>query len=148
MVEFGDDNNPCSCSCPSFRRNRMLCKHFFAVIAAGEEQFSGLSKIFRHHPINTIDDEIFHQTLTKRPSQNNETEIQYMYEQSDTLEDEITHTDNPTSSSSTNLSRIPERGVSKKMKSLLCSNVKVLLELCHSIDNDDVLLVQEMMTKW
>ena len=65
IVEFGNLSQACKCSCPSFRRNRMLCKHFFAVIKAGKETFQDVSPIFRSHPLHLIDNEIFDHQLYK-----------------------------------------------------------------------------------
>ena len=35
VVGFGDEYQPCWCTCPSFRMNKTLCKHFFPVINSG-----------------------------------------------------------------------------------------------------------------
>ena len=36
IVRFGDQDTICSCDCGSFKHNRVLCKHFFAVFESGK----------------------------------------------------------------------------------------------------------------
>ena len=45
-VSFGDHETFCSCSCRDFRRTKLLCKHFFAIIDSRIKQFSDLTKLF------------------------------------------------------------------------------------------------------
>ena len=52
-VSFGDNETFCSCSCRDFRRTRLLCKHFFAIIESERKQFSDLTKLFLNHPLTT-----------------------------------------------------------------------------------------------
>ena len=37
-VSFGDNKTLRSCSCQDFRRTRLLCKLFFAIIKSGRKQ--------------------------------------------------------------------------------------------------------------
>ena len=39
-VDFGSNDRFCSCTCLSFRRKRVLCKHFFLVIENGYRSFT------------------------------------------------------------------------------------------------------------
>ena len=55
LVHFGTDENICSCQCGSFRHNRVLCKHFFAIFESGKGKFEELSSIYLHHPYTNID---------------------------------------------------------------------------------------------
>ena len=54
-VSFSTDESYVSCSCPWFRRNRSLCKHFFAVIENGYRSFKHLTPLYRNHPLHIID---------------------------------------------------------------------------------------------
>ena len=49
-VHLGDENRFCSCTCNDYRRNRMLCKHFFTVIDSSKSNFYNISKLFLEHP--------------------------------------------------------------------------------------------------
>ena len=53
-VDFGTRGNFLHFSCPWFRRNRSLCKHFFAVIDSGYREFEDLTPLYRNHPLHTI----------------------------------------------------------------------------------------------
>ena len=58
-VDFGNDTRFCSCSCPSFKRERMICKHFFAVFASRKTSYTDLSALFKDHPYVTLDADLF-----------------------------------------------------------------------------------------
>ena len=55
-VNFGTNESYVSCSCPWYRRNRSLCKHFFAVIKSGYKQFEDLTLLYKNHPLHVIDE--------------------------------------------------------------------------------------------
>lgn len=58
-VRFGDSTQICSCDCPSFRIDRLLCKHFFAVFKSQHPfGFNNLSPLFLEHPYTTIDADV------------------------------------------------------------------------------------------
>ena len=56
-VVFGVQETFCSCTCRDFRRTRLLCKHFFAVIESNKKQFHYISQLFRDHHFTNLDDE-------------------------------------------------------------------------------------------
>ena len=58
-VSFGDNETLCSCSCQDFRRTRLLCKLFFAIIKSGRKQFSDLTKLFLNHRFTNLDGGLF-----------------------------------------------------------------------------------------
>ena len=58
-VDFGSADNFPACECPDFRRSRLLCKHFFAVISSGKRTFHDLSSKFLNHPFVSLDSELF-----------------------------------------------------------------------------------------
>ena len=58
-VVFGDQETFCSCACRDFRRTRLLCKHFFAVIESNKKQFHNISQLFRDHNFTNLDDGLF-----------------------------------------------------------------------------------------
>ena len=58
-VSFGDANQICSCQCGSFRKDRLICKHFFAVFESScPFGFGDLSPIYLNHPYTTIDRQV------------------------------------------------------------------------------------------
>ena len=58
-VSCGDNETSFSCSCRDFRRTKLLCKHFFAIIESGRKQFSELTKQFLNHPFTNLDRGLF-----------------------------------------------------------------------------------------
>ena len=55
-VRFGDGTQICSCECTSFRIDRLLCKHFFAVFKSVHPfGFVDISPLYLNHPYTTID---------------------------------------------------------------------------------------------
>ena len=127
-VRFGSPDTFCSCSCPSFRKNRVLCKHFFAIIEKGLKIFEDVSILYRSHPFIVLDEHLFngsslHPTMEMfndpHPS-NNDTE-----EEIDTvIEDE---SDQP-------LANLPIRGSQFKLtKMKLLSKIKVLTEKVYCV---------------
>ena len=53
-VSFGGNETFSSCSCRDFRRTRLLCRNFFAIIESGRKQFSDLTKLFLNHPYTNL----------------------------------------------------------------------------------------------
>ena len=144
VVGFGNEYQPCWCTCPSFCMNRTLCKHFFAVINSGMATFNDLSPIFRFHPLHVIDNDLFHDNLVYDANSTDEKETQ-----------NLTFLEENALSSGKELQPqlmaavlpLKEReSAFKKAKRLLCSNVKVLQEQCFNIKGD-VLFVQETNKK-
>ena len=58
-VDFGSNDRLCSCTCLSFRRKRVLCKHFFLVMENGYRSFTDVSQMYRNHPFIILDEELF-----------------------------------------------------------------------------------------
>ena len=58
-VSFGDNETFRCCSCRDFRRTRLLCKHFFAIIESGRKQSSELTILFLNHPFTNLDRGLF-----------------------------------------------------------------------------------------
>ena len=58
-VDFGSNDRFCSCTCLSFLRKRVLCKHFFLVIENGYRSFTDVSQMYRNHPFIILDEELF-----------------------------------------------------------------------------------------
>ena len=73
IVNFGNENEFCNCTCPDYMRHRLLCKHFFAVIRKGYREFSDISPLFKYHPYTTLDESIFesNNAQTNLPSPSN-----------------------------------------------------------------------------
>ena len=144
VVGFGNEYQPCWCTCPSFRMNRTLCKHFFAVINSGMATFDDLSPIFRFHPLHVIDNDLFHNNLVYDPNSTDEKETQnfpFLEENAFSLGKEL----QPQLMAA--ILPLKEReSAFKKAKRLLCSNVKVLQEQCFNIKGD-ILFVQEINEK-
>ena len=58
-VYFGDESNCCYCSCGSLWKERVVCRHFFAVIKKGLKCFNGITHLYRFHPFTILDDDLF-----------------------------------------------------------------------------------------
>ena len=58
-VDFGSNDRFCSCTYLSFRRKRVLCKHFFLVIENGYRSFTDVSQMYRNHPFIILDEDLF-----------------------------------------------------------------------------------------
>ena len=58
-IDFGSNDRFCSCTCLSFRRKRVLCKHFFLIIENGYRSFTDVSQVYRSHPFIILDEELF-----------------------------------------------------------------------------------------
>ena len=58
-VYFDSNDRFCSCTCLSFRRKRVLCKHFFLLIENGYHSFTDVSPMYRNHPFMILDEELF-----------------------------------------------------------------------------------------
>ena len=57
-IDFGSNNRFCSCTYLSFRRKRVLWKHFFLVIENGYRNFTDASQMYRNHPFIILDEEL------------------------------------------------------------------------------------------
>ena len=58
-VEFGDDENMPSCTCPSWRSSAFPCKHFFAIFKAIPSwNWFALSSLYRNSPYFTLDSDV------------------------------------------------------------------------------------------
>ena len=51
QVDFGDNSSVCSCSCPEFQRERVLCRHFYAVFKSQHNY----SVLYRESPLLCLD---------------------------------------------------------------------------------------------
>ena len=75
-VDFGDKDRFCSCTCDDYRRNRMLCKHFFTVIDSSKSNFHKISKLFLKHPYINLDSALFERKTNETTTVSN-TETKY-----------------------------------------------------------------------
>ena len=46
---FGNKRRYCSCTCPDFKNNSLICKQFFVVIEGNHRKFNDISPLFRDH---------------------------------------------------------------------------------------------------
>ena len=136
IVDFGNINEICSCTCRGFRRDRLPCKHFFAVIDAGYRTFEQLSPLLLEHPLMTLDETLFNSQLTK-PN----------------LSPNLLYTENHEHQGNVNLlDQYPEvevtdkteyaplpsrRSLFKRKKMDLIANLKNLVEKCYNIKADE-----------
>ena len=64
-VRFGSNMQICSCECASFRIDRLLCKHFFAVFKSNHPYgFHNISPLYLNHPYTIIDVDVIGGTFT------------------------------------------------------------------------------------
>ena len=66
VIDFGNEQRYCSCTCPYFKNNRMICKHFFVVIEGNHRTFNDISQLFRDHVWINLGSKLFtSSSLTK-----------------------------------------------------------------------------------
>ena len=92
VVDFGNEQLYCSCTCPDFKNNRMICKHIFAVTEENHRTFHDISQLVRDHVWINLDSKLFNSSsLTKthlKSSNNTESETNTMLNQEKDLFDE------------------------------------------------------------
>ena len=92
VVDFGNEQLYCSCTCPDFKNNRMICKHFFAATEENHRTFNDISQLFRDHVWINLDSKLFTSSiLTKtnlKSSNNTESQTNTMLNQEKDLFDE------------------------------------------------------------
>ena len=92
VVDFGNEQLYCSCTCPDFKNNRMICKHFFAATEENHRTFNDISQLFRDHVWINLDSKLFtSSSLTKtnlKSSNNTESQTNTMLNQEKDLFDE------------------------------------------------------------
>jgi hypothetical protein len=63
-VSFGSESACCSCTCVSFQRTRLLCKHFCAVFhAVPGWTFDKVSPLYTNNPLLLLDEEVLAQEV-------------------------------------------------------------------------------------
>ena len=139
-VDFGSNDRFCSCTCLSFRRKRVLCKHFFLVIENGYRSFTDVSQMYRNHPFIILDEELF-QGMNDSLNTTGSTQLvregikcikehvrsdEWRQEDRENMSLEVTSSYAP----------LPSRGSSFKLKKMnLLSNIKILTEKVYCIKN-------------
>ena len=105
IVYFGNDLEPCSCSCRDFRRTRLLYKHFFAIIESQKKSFYDISSGFLNHPFTNLDCDLFQNQIENlRKDDNSHSNGDDFYNNDDRPDpdDNIDHTENETANYSVN----------------------------------------------
>ena len=55
-VDFGDSSTVCSCSCPEYQRERVLCRHFYAVFRSQHNySWGNVSVLYTESPLLCLD---------------------------------------------------------------------------------------------
>ena len=62
VIDFGNEASFFCCSCPSFKRERMICIHFFAVFANRKASYTYLLPLLKNHPYATLDADLIKTT--------------------------------------------------------------------------------------
>ena len=147
LVDFGDDDNFVSCTCYWYKRNRTLCKHFFAVIQAGHKEFTDLSQLYLNHPLHTLDPNIFSSdvpmqdlVLLNAPDSNHSESVatafsSQIHPNASTLDpenEEVIHFD-----------ELQKRVKPSKFKKMtLLANLKHLTELCYNVNYNNINFIE------
>ena len=136
IADFGNINEICSCTCRRFRRNRLPCKHFFAVIDARYRTFEQLSPLLLGHPLMTLDETLFNSQLTKpNLSPNLLCTENHEHQDNVNLSDESPEVE---VTDKTEYAPLPSRrSLFKHKKMDLIANLKNLVEKCHNIKADE-----------
>ena len=139
-VDFGSNDRFCSCTCLSFRRKRVLCKHFFLVIENGYRSFTDVSQMYRNHPFIILDEELsqgMNDSLntagfTQLPPEG----IKGIKEHVSSDEWQQEDPENISLEVTSSYAPLPSRGSSFKLKKMnLLSNIKILTEKVYCIKN-------------
>jgi len=161
-VDFGDEETYVSCSCPWYRRNRSLCKHFFACMKSGLVEFGDLSPLYLHHPLHILDEELFaskddipctSSKVTTCPSSLSPFTSDSQDVQAD-LFDDIYSSDSEDSpqeiiiEEAIKYEELQPRTKSSKLKKMsLLANLKHLTELCYNISHTENNLIDVLDEK-
>ena len=141
FVDFGDENHFVNCSCPWYRRNRSLCKHFFTVIKAGFCEFETLSPLYRYHPLNILDEDLFSSNNGNVVCNFNEECNQPLASTSDheaELSKDSAFEEAKQNNAPMQFDDLPSRRRAiKRNKSSLLAKIKHLTELCYNIQATD-----------
>ena len=139
-VDFGSNDRFCSCTYLSFRRKRVLCKHFFLVIENGYRSFTDVSQMYRNHPFIILDEELsqgMNDSLntagfTQLPPEG----IKGIKEHVSSDEWQQEDPENISLEVTSSYAPLPSRGSSFKLKKMnLLSNIKILTEKVYCIKN-------------
>ena len=143
-VYFGDESNYCYCSCDSFRKERVVCKHFFVVIRKGLKCFNGITYLYRFHPFTILQDDLFN-----IPDEINEEVVQMTSD--DISPKNHLEGSNPTDSFDEPQNQevvsvfLTQRGSTFKLKRMnLLANIKVFTEKCYNLNHLKTLLASLM----
>ena len=127
-VDFGSADRFSSCTCLSFRKYRVLCKHFFIIIEKGVRQFSDVSPLYRTHPFVILDDEVV--TGTQQNMAVPSPRASDFFEIDDAEDTQISEETDIT------LPVLPSKLSSFKLKKMkVLSNIKILTDKFHSLMN-------------
>ena len=136
-VDFGSNDRFCSCTCLSFRRKRVLCKHFFLVIENGYHSFTDVSQMYRNHPFIILDEEIF-QGMNDNLNATGFTQLagEGIKEHVSSDERQQEDPENISWEMTSSYAPLPSIGSNFKLKKMnLFSNIKMLTEKVYCIKN-------------
>ena len=127
-VYFGDEGNYCYCSCGFFRKERVVCKHFFVVIKKGLKYFNDIAHLYKCYPFTILDNYLF-----KIPDEMNEEVVHITsddFSPNNDLEDSNpTDSLHETQNQEVDSALLPQRGWTFKLKKMnLLANTKVFTE--------------------
>ena len=141
-VYFGDESTYCYCSCGSFRKERVVSKHFFAVIRKGLKYFNDIRHLYRFHPFTILDDDLFH-----IPDEMHE-EVVHMTSDDISPKNDLEDS-NPTDSFNEPRNQevvsvlLPQKGSTFKLKKMnLLANIKVFTEKCYNLKSSENIIVE------
>ena len=136
-VYFDDESNYCYCSCGSFRKERVVCKHFFAVIRKGLKCFNDITHLYRFHPFTILDDDLFN-----IPNEMNEEVVHmtsdYISPKNDLEDSNPTDSFNELQNQEVVSVLLPQRESTFKLKKMnLLANIKVVPEKCYNLKSSE-----------
>ena len=145
-VNFGDEMTMCSCECTDFKRFRLPCKHFYAVIISKKARFDEITPLFTKDVYTNIDPYVI--------GEDSELLTAPAFGLVDggggdlVMESESTSAD---SNVNDNLSvplpgpRKTARSIFKQKKQSLLNLLKVVNQKIHDLKDDDSEVVDELM---
>ena len=141
IIKFGDKDTIFSCECGSFKHDRLLCKHFFAVFESKLGDFGDISPLYTNH--TNIDWDVVGGVRVFGPEPEQQNQVIVVNQPCYSTSYNETHGFDFTAS-------LPGRKKhgAKVAKQKLLSDLKVITEKIHNIrDYDHIMSMQEKVTE-
>ena len=143
VVDFGNEQRYCSCTCPDFKNNRMICKHFFTVIEGHHRTDNDIPQLFRDHVWINLGGKLFtSSSLTRthlKSSNNTESQNNLMLNQEKDLFEKCKEISNSPPKRVYNETLKTHQNSVRWLQIDLRATLKELHDLTYTVKNEDFL---------